>query len=133
MNRNLLRLVLVAFTACFISIITIANRGNAEGIWTIVGTVPYGDKWGHLVLVGTLSLLLNSVWNGKPAPWRFHRVMFGSLLLAIVMTLEEGSQAFIPSRSCDGLDWLANMLGIAIGEWGTRRFLRKSSYSRQKG
>jgi len=37
-------------------------------------------------------------------------------VLAAIITLEELSQAFISTRSCDPLDWLADMAGLAIGQ-----------------
>jgi hypothetical protein len=116
MARLFLRLVFVLFTSGFVSLIVIADRGGAGRVWDLVGQVPCGDKLGHLVLVGTLSLLLNLVLDGRRAPGRRPRILLGSAILLVVMTLEEGSQAFIPHRSFDPCDWLANVIGIFCGE-----------------
>lgn len=116
MPRLFLRLVFVLFTTGFVSLIVVADSGGAGRVWDFVGRVPCGDKLGHLVLVGTLSLLLNLLLEGRRAPGRCSRILLGSAVLLIVMTLEEGSQAFIPHRSFDPLDWLANVVGIFCGE-----------------
>lgn len=116
MPRLLLRIIFVLFTTAFLSIIVIADQGRADLFWGIVGRIPCGDKLGHLGLVGTLSFLLNLLLAGRPAPGRFGPMMLGSLLLLAFMTLEEASQAFIPHRSFDLLDGLANLIGVFCGE-----------------
>lgn len=116
MPRLLLKITFVLFTTAFLSIIVIANRGHADLFWDLVGRVPCGDKLGHLGLVGTLSFLLNLLLEGRPAPGRWRAMMLGSLLLGVFMTLEEASQAFIPHRSFDLLDGLANIIGVFCGE-----------------
>ncbi len=116
MPRLLLRLTFVLFTTAFLSIIVLADRGHADLFWNLAGRVPCGDKLGHLGLVGTLSFLLNLLLEGRPAPGRWSAMMLGSLLLLVFMTLEEASQAFIPHRSFDLLDGLANIIGVFCGE-----------------
>lgn len=116
MPRILLRIIFVLFTTAFLSIIVIADQGRADLFWGIVGRIPCGDKLGHLGLVGTLSFLLNLLLAGRPAPGRFSSMMLGSLILLAFMTLEEASQAFIPHRSFDLLDGLANLIGVFCGE-----------------
>jgi len=116
MLRLLLKITFVLFTTAFLSILVIANRGHADLFWDLVGRVPCGDKLGHLGLVGTLSFLLNLLLEGRPAPGRWRPMMLGSLLLGVFMTLEEASQAFIPHRSFDLLDGLANIIGVFCGE-----------------
>ncbi len=116
MPRLLLRITFVLFTTAFLSIIVIADRGHADLFWNLVGRVPCGDKLGHLGLVGTLSFLLNLLLEGRRAPGRWSPMMLGSLLLLVFMTLEEASQAFIPCRSFDLLDGLANIIGVFCGE-----------------
>lgn len=116
MPRLLLRIIFVLFSTAFLSIIAIADQGRADLFWGIVGRIPCGDKLGHLGLVGTLSFLLNLLLAGRPAPGRFGPMMLGSLLLLAFMTLEEASQAFIPHRSFDLLDGLANVIGVFCGE-----------------
>ena len=53
----LIRLAFVLFTSAFVSLIILADRGQIGKIWEFVGMVPFGDKFGHLGLVGTLTVL----------------------------------------------------------------------------
>ncbi len=125
MPRLLFRFVFIAFVTCFVGIIVLADRGQAGQLWTFAGQVPCGDKLGHLVLVGTFSVLLNVLLERRPAPVPFGPLMLGSLLLLVGMTLEECSQMLFPKRSFDGLDGLANVVGIFCGE-GLVRMLPES-------
>jgi VanZ family protein len=108
----LLRIAFVLFTSAFVSLIILADRGQIGQIWELVSVVPLGDKLGHLGLVGTLTVLLNlQLKRHKAGP-----LMFGSLIVLTGMMLEEASQFFIPARSFDGFDALANLIGVLCGE-----------------
>jgi VanZ family protein len=66
--------------------------------------------------MGMLCLLCNLAFT--PRRFRFlpayiTRVTF---ILFALITLEELSQAFIATRSCDLLDWLADLAGLALGQ-----------------
>jgi hypothetical protein len=116
MPRHVLHLVFAFFTTAFVAIIAIANHGGGERLWGFLTDIPCGDKLGHLGLVGTLSFLLNLVLDGRRGHDRRGSLMSGSLILLVVMSLEEVSQAFLPHRSFDLLDGLANLIGVICGE-----------------
>ena len=116
MPRLLIRLAFLLFATGFVSILVIANRGHADLFWQFVGKIPCGDKLGHLGLVGTLCFLLNLALDRRRAFPGGNGILLGSLLLLVFMTLEEASQAFIPCRSFDLVDGLANLVGVFCGE-----------------
>jgi polysaccharide biosynthesis protein VpsQ len=112
----LLRIIAGCFILFMLVIVTIANRGEGDRWWSFIHGIPYGDKLGHVGLMFALCLLCNLAF----APCRFRflpsfitRVTF--VLFALV-TLEELSQAFISTRSCDPLDWLADLVGLSLGQ-----------------
>jgi VanZ family protein len=81
-----------------------------------VGTgIPFGDKLGHLTLYAVLGLAL--AWGR----WRAQVPIPHILLLAIGalygMT-DEVHQMFVPGRQPDFADWVADVIGLAIG-YGT--------------
>ncbi|MCW1921622.1 hypothetical protein OKA05_03600 [Luteolibacter arcticus] len=117
----LLRLAFILFASAFVSLIVLADRGQIGHIWTFIAMVPLGDKLGHLGLVGTLTVLLNlQLKRREAAP-----LMLGSLIVLAGMMLEEGSQYFIPVRSFDGFDALANLIGVLCGEGLVRMLPRR--------
>ena len=117
----LIRLVFILFTSAFVSLVVLADRGQIGQIWEFVGMIPFGDKLGHLGLVGTLTVLLNlQLKRRKSGP-----LMLGSLIVLVAMMLEEGSQYFFPARSFDGYDAIANLIGVLCGEGLVRMLPRR--------
>ncbi len=76
--------------------------------------IPYGDKIGHISLLGTMSLFLNLALQCKKINVLKYRILFGSFILSLIATLEEISQIFFPSRTFDLVDLTFNYLGIFI-------------------
>ncbi len=95
-----------------IMIIVLANQGLLSVRW--LQQLPYGDKIGHFFLIGGLSFLLNlsfhcSHWYWRGVPW-----LKSSVYLSLLISLEEGSQYFIPQRTFDLGDLAANYAGILL-------------------
>ncbi|MEK7950152.1 hypothetical protein [Luteolibacter soli] len=117
----LIRLAFVLFTSAFVSLVVLADRGQIGMIWEFIAKVPFGDKLGHVGLVGTLTVLSNlQLKRRKAGP-----LMLGSLIVLTCMMLEEGSQYFFPARSFDGYDALANLIGVICGEGLVRMLPRR--------
>ncbi|MEM7584237.1 MAG: VanZ family protein [Acidobacteriota bacterium] len=90
-----------------------ANTHPSNLLIAIVQTIPFGDKVGHAVLYGLLTLGVN-------ASSRFRTVRFGSLecylgtlAVTVFAGVEELSQITIPSRTWDSSDLVADAVGIA--------------------
>ena len=118
------RWVLFAGFALFLlQVIRIANAGEGKRYWSFLTELPYGDKLGHFLLMGTLCLLLNVALGCRRvklfAGWR---VLLGTVIVVILVTGEEFSQIFLPNRSFDLIDLLADMLGIMFASWIVSRF-----------
>lgn len=128
MKRIAPRLAAMMFAVFFITIIVIANRGDGGNWWPFIGCIPIGDKVGHVGLVGTLSLLFNFAFRLRQPAWFPRALTPVSLALLLVLTSEEISQAFVPSRTCDPFDWLADLLGLACGQWLANRWSRSREF-----
>lgn len=124
MKRKIPMIAALFFIATFLSIIVIANRGEGGNWWAFINEIPFGDKVGHLGLVGTLSLLCNLAFQprGKSRIQRW--ITPTTLVLFILLTLEEISQAFQPYRTCDPFDWLADIAGLALGQYAASKLRR---------
>jgi polysaccharide biosynthesis protein VpsQ len=106
----------IGFIFFLISVVVIANRGEGDDWWPFISRIPFGDKAGHLGLFGMLSLLCNLAFPRKiPSRLPFF-ITRATLALLSIISLEELSQAFIPARSLDIADWLADLLGLACGQ-----------------
>lgn len=114
----------VSFIVFFIWIVVIANQGNGTPWWSFIDQIPYGDKVGHLGLIGTMSFLCNlAFYRQKPAflpPF----ITTTSAVILVLLTAEELSQAFIKTRHLDLFDWLADLAGLGIGQFCAMKFRR---------
>jgi hypothetical protein len=116
LKANLIRLAALGFIAFLIAAVVIANRGEGAQWWSFIHEIPYGDKLGHIGLFGTLSFLCNLAFPSRRFGRQPFLITLTTLVLLTIVSLEELSQAFIPTRSFDVLDWLADLIGIAAGQ-----------------
>jgi polysaccharide biosynthesis protein VpsQ len=106
----------VLFAAFIVTIIRIADSGDGDRWWGFVNDMPFGDKLGHLVLMTLLSLLFNLAFPPRRTDGYRRALTTTTLVLLILTTGEEISQAFNPHRTCDLIDWLANVAGLWLGQ-----------------
>jgi VanZ family protein len=100
-----------------VAIIVLADTRNLS-LFKIVNEIPFGDKVGHFVLFGLLSLTVNmAVLEARPAADKRSQAVTTSLLLAVPIALEELSQRWIPGRTFSLLDLTASLLGVACFAW----------------
>jgi VanZ family protein len=125
----LIRAFAVGFIIFLIAVAVIANRGEGDNWWPFLSRIPSGDKLGHIGLFGTLSLLCNLAFP-KCSRSVIPILTTATFVLLLLVTLDEISQHFIPTRSFDPLDWLANGLGLMIGQTAATAFLKFKNPSR---
>lgn len=123
----MIKIFATLFTLFFACVVAWANSGNAFGAIGMMMQVPFGDKIAHFLLLGTLSFLINSSLRCRNLTVFGHNILLGSLLIAVVITLEEGSQAFIPHRNFEILDIVCNYAGIFTFGKLARLYERKNN------
>lgn len=80
-----------------------------------IASIPYCDKVVHFSMMIVLSFLLYQVLKKRRINILGFNLLFSSLLLAIGISFEEISQAFIPSRNFEIMDMVCNYAGIYMG------------------
>ncbi len=82
------------------------------------------DKLAHLGMYGVLGFLTARAASAGSRPWRlFMLVLVG---ISVFGALDEWHQQFIPGRSADAHDWLADTLGAGFGSMiSVAAFLRR--------
>ena len=113
---HLISAAAIGFGVFLIAVVFIANRGEAERWWPFLYHMPYGDKIGHIGLFGTLCFLCNLAFPSRHFGRRPFLITLTTLVLLAVITLEEISQLYIPTRNFDLLDWLADLVAITAGQ-----------------
>ena len=113
MFRLILFLSIALF--CFILwIIYLANTGESSVFFDLVKALPYGDKMGHLLIFGFLTLGANLSFKFQQLSVGIISVYWGTFLVIVFSLIEELSQHFIPTRTLDTLDILADVVGISV-------------------
>ncbi len=92
--------------------------------------IPSFDKVAHFSIFGLLATLMVRAVRGRWAPW----VVIA--LISVFGVTDEWHQSFVPGRSCDVLDWLADTLGAALAVslycgWAAYRNLLETSLWRR--
>jgi VanZ family protein len=110
--KNIKRITIL-YLLLIILIIALADQNEyAATLKILVEQIPYGDKWGHFILMGLLSFFINLLLNASS--WQIYQfsILKGNTLVLTGVTLEEFSQQFIATRSFDLIDLLFDFLGI---------------------
>jgi len=104
----------VLYIMMILMIITLANFGMLAPLSKWLHQLPYGDKIIHFIAFGGLAFMVNI--SLKCAVWRVGQwsILKGSILILVLITLEEGSQYFLPSRTFSFADLFANYAGILV-------------------
>lgn len=114
-------------------VIACADTGRMRGFLDWANSLPLGDKAGHFVLIGTMAHLLNYALRFKVRSVGRMAPQLGGLLVLAVITVEECSQIWIPGRTFDAGDLVANSLGVALAELVARRILGGHDCRRASG
>ena len=109
-----MKILLAAYVFILAVIVFLADRKGTRYMLNFVGNIPYGDKLGHFCLMGGFSFLLNLVLKAKTFRLLKINVLLGSLIVLLVVTIEEFSQLFVSGRSFDWSDLVFDYMGIFI-------------------
>jgi len=115
MNSVNLRVILPLSFFLFISfIIYLADTADYNFAFRTIGQIPYGDKLMHGLPYGVMALLLNYGLNFKSLKFLGFNLQIGALIVLTFAGLEEISQYWFPSRTCDMLDFVADTIGVVL-------------------
>ena len=113
----------ILFGIFIVGIIVLANLDMLH-ILGFINRIPYGDKFGHFILYGILTLLVDlAIIRSRRDISPRLIVLRVAFILALLIGLEEYSQQFFASRTADWVDLLFSYLGVAFFSWMA---LRKS-------
>ena len=109
--------ITILFALFIILIIVLADNGRL-GILKLVNQIPYGDKVGHFILYGILTLLIDlTLFRSLPFQSPGRVAVISGLILALLIGVEELSQQFFASRTVSFEDLFAGYLGVLFFSW----------------
>ena len=114
----------ILFALFIILVIVLADAGVLSHYLGFIYDFPYGDKAGHFILYGILTLLINlTLFESRPDPSsslgtsRKLLTIKTGLILALLIGLEEFSQQFFVDRTFSLLDLSFSYLGVIVFSW----------------
>jgi VanZ family protein len=110
-------LAIAATTIFFLFILWViymANIGASTVFFDLVKMVSLGDKIGHVVLFGLLTLGLNMSLDYRSLPGGNTGLLLGSCLVFAFAIIEELTQQLCPTRTFDVADLMADVAGITL-------------------
>jgi len=113
----------LGFFIFIIFIIYLADTAEHNFAFRLIGNIPYGDKLMHGLLYGVMALLLNYGLTFKSYKLLGFQLQVGAIIVLVFATLEEISQYWLPSRTFDLVDLLADFVGVILFSfiiWGKR-------------
>ena len=103
------------FILILILIVIIANLGLGPIYFPFIFNIPGLDKAGHFFLMGFLSFLVNILFKSERIQILSLNFFIGSLIVILVVSLEELSQIFLIYRAFSWLDLAFDLGGIYLG------------------
>jgi len=110
-----------------IAIVVAADRDALPLLLQRVYNYPAGDKAGHFVLFGGLAFLAALGFGRRVRRVAGVRVPVSTLVIVVLVTLEEASQAWFPGRTASVFDLLASYVGIATGVAAANLIARRTA------
>src|SRR6266498_2596527 len=110
--------VAILFASFIILIMVLADAGVLGHYLGFIYDFPFGDKVGHFILYGILTLLINlTLFRSHPDQSRIRLAVKCGLTLALLIGLEEFSQQYFSSRTSDLVDLTFSYLGLVSFSW----------------
>jgi len=108
----------ILFTLLILLIIVLADMGALPRYLRLLKDMPYGDKVGHFILYGILTLLVDlALFRSLPNRSRKLLTVTSGLILAVLIGLEEYSQQYFANRTFSLKDLAASYLGVIFFSW----------------
>lgn len=118
-----LRFVTASFVCAMLLILLLADQGTMPAFIGRLYAFPHGDsevlfrKVGHFLLMGLLSFLVNLTLARtriarQKTSFSWRNLLLASLVLSVIVTIEEFSQVLFRSRSFSLSDLFFSLLGI---------------------
>lgn len=128
------KLLAGGFTTFIVYVLYLANSGERQHIFfRFARWLPYGDKLGHLGLIGMLALLVNLAMGARYfRGWQIGRmpILRGTIIVSVVVVIEEMSQLFLKTRTFDLIDLTFDFIGILLANWAAVWWLSRQKYEK---
>ncbi len=127
LNVRRYRWLAAVYLLLIVGIVLLANDGHYSFIFKWIRAIPGADKAGHFVLMGGLAFVVNLACGLRTFTALKRSWLLGSAIVAVIVLLEEISQAWVPSRTFDLRDLAFDFLGILFFGWLVKKCAKRQS------
>jgi hypothetical protein len=127
-SRSFNRFLFFSIGWIIITTLLLTLPGGSFNQGSFFGKIPMLDKWVHIGLFGIMAMLFCrwAIYKGiAPGKENNTLLLCGLVCLAYGITMEFIQKNFIPLRSFDEGDIVANAVGSLLGIWFARRYTKK--------
>jgi len=121
MLKSSMRLLLLALTIVWAGIIFYLSSKSAIDTPSLF---PGQDKLFHLLVFGVLAFFGMGAMKPTTSGYRSSQVWFTVVLVALYGLLDEFHQYYVPGRTVELYDFLADAAGGLLGAWGMYYLVR---------
>ncbi len=127
LENNKVKLVYLPLVIYWIILLTATSLPSKD-----LPSIGLSDKVEHVSAFFVLAVLFNLtlLFQNKYSFLKKNAPVITLVLLSFYALLDELHQLFIPGRSCDVLDWIADFTGISLGVLLILFIIIKEKYSR---
>lgn len=108
------RLLAISYFMFLALVVYCADSRAHLHLFSFIRSIPGGDKVGHFLFMGMLALLLNLALACRVVRVAGRTFLIGTIVALTLITIEEISQRFIPYRTFDLVDLIADYSGVII-------------------
>ena len=117
---RLVNKLLAGYVLFFIAVLIGADSGYLHQWVPDALTDTWWDKAGHVFFTGLLAVLANEALRYRFFKFGKRRLLVGTLIVVVLISIEECLQQYLPTRSFDLVDLAADLLGILVAECFSR-------------
>ncbi|MGD8604851.1 MAG: VanZ family protein [Anaerolineales bacterium] len=110
----MLKRLTFAYGLALVTIVILADSGQAAWLFSTFAKVPWGDKLAHFFLMGTMSFLLTLASRADRVDIGGWSLLRAPSWLALVVVIEEFSQIWLSWRGFSFVDLGFDFVGIII-------------------
>ena len=108
--------LLTGYVIFFIAVLIGADSGYLHQWVPDALTDTWWDKAGHVFFGGLLAVLANEALRYRFFKFGERRILVGTLIVVFLISIEEFLQQYLPTRSFEILDLVADYSGIVVAE-----------------
>jgi VanZ family protein len=109
-----LKWLAIVYTLFLVMLVFLVDQKQYQFLFRFVRQTPGGDKAGHLLLMGLFAFLVNLALSCRRIKIGRLNLLLGSLIVMLLVTLEEFSQRFVRYRTFDLVDLAFDYTGIFL-------------------